>query len=475
MTTALCPRCNDEITVPSRGRPESRVQCPLCLEEMRLEEVLSSVPPMLILLDEADQYEATPAPSKGWSTSASDDAAYEVAGAGSGGHEFLGGGIGAATTTMGAPSASIATGPMRVKKQPNIVAEILKVIVGGVVGITLAVMVLWWLPEGYGQTDILGIGPTIAKYVPQIVPPKFRGETPAGGDGKTSNTNGGNDNEIAMNNNPGKTPGRTLPMPDITPRPTPTPSDPTVLPPDPTDPLNVIDPLTTPPDPDDPLMVKDPLDTPDPTPEPTPESTPEPTPTPDPTPEPTPPADQAADIAKLADTITAAQEAVTAFETADPADVANRRKLGTELFEAAARVGVAAAKLDQRDSAAAEVLDSLPAYMKSISDTPGKVSMLGFLASQRLDSPGEESGIACVGIVKDIRAAGKAFEVQLELTTKDKRPMIIVVKENPQDVAKVEQKVLVAGTVTDDAAKQVKGYEGAQGIVIVAGHLQLVE
>ena len=77
--------------------------------------------------------------------------------------------------------------------------------------------------------------------------------------------------------------------------------------------------------------------------------------------------------------------------------------------------------------------------------------------------------------MKEIRAAGKAFEVVLELASKDKRPMTVVVKEDPQEIAKVDQRVIVAGVLTEDAGALVKGYKGEAGAVVVGGGLVAVE
>jgi len=479
MTIAACPRCHDDITLPTRGRPESRVQCPLCLEEMRLEEVLASIPPALILLDHADQHEPEHETAEGWG--AATEPSYEMAGGAPAKDDYLGGGIGAATTTVGAPSATIAASPPRVKKQPSLVLEGLKVVLGGAFGIGLAIVVLWWLPGGYAK-DIFGVGPMVAKYVPQIVPEPFRtAESPSkkGNPGKGNSSNNGNgerpknSTDIASNlpkipNDPFKVPG--------------TPETPST----PTDPLASTDPAEMPADPNDPLAALNPPDTqpgeetpPEVSPETPVKPNPNKTPTPEPTPEPTPMENPAEVVTKLADDITAGKEALTAFEGVDPAaDRATRQKLGTELFDAAGRVGAAAVHVDARESAAAPVLETLPDYLKSITDTPGKVSMIGFLAGQRLDNvgdPDKEHGIVCIGTVKDIRVAGKGYEMDVVLATKDMRPVVVVTKENPQDAVKVDGKVIIAGEVTEEAAKLVKGYNGAPGMVVVGGYLLPME
>ena len=46
-----CPRCRQQVTVPDRLDPQSRVRCPLCDAEYPLSEAMAEAPPALILVD----------------------------------------------------------------------------------------------------------------------------------------------------------------------------------------------------------------------------------------------------------------------------------------------------------------------------------------------------------------------------------------------------------------------------------------
>jgi hypothetical protein len=48
---STCPRCRLQISLPEKTSPAAQVKCPLCAAEYTLREALDQVPPMLIVLD----------------------------------------------------------------------------------------------------------------------------------------------------------------------------------------------------------------------------------------------------------------------------------------------------------------------------------------------------------------------------------------------------------------------------------------
>ncbi|HMC09767.1 MAG TPA: hypothetical protein VKH44_00695, partial [Pirellulaceae bacterium] len=50
MSTVRCPRCRDEVTVPTRATSRALVRCPLCLEQYLLAEALAGAPPSLVII-----------------------------------------------------------------------------------------------------------------------------------------------------------------------------------------------------------------------------------------------------------------------------------------------------------------------------------------------------------------------------------------------------------------------------------------
>src|SRR5207302_4542335 len=50
MTIVRCPRCRDDVTVPSGATVRALVRCPLCLEQYLLAEALANAPPLLVII-----------------------------------------------------------------------------------------------------------------------------------------------------------------------------------------------------------------------------------------------------------------------------------------------------------------------------------------------------------------------------------------------------------------------------------------
>jgi hypothetical protein len=48
---STCPRCRLQVSLPAKASPAAQVKCPLCSAEYALQEALNEVPPMLIVLD----------------------------------------------------------------------------------------------------------------------------------------------------------------------------------------------------------------------------------------------------------------------------------------------------------------------------------------------------------------------------------------------------------------------------------------
>ena len=72
MTTAFCPECEEKVTLPSASQA-AIVQCPLCEAEFGLAELLESVPPTLIVVDDPEAQCAEDVTSDEQSTESSDD------------------------------------------------------------------------------------------------------------------------------------------------------------------------------------------------------------------------------------------------------------------------------------------------------------------------------------------------------------------------------------------------------------------
>ena len=86
-------------------------------------------------------------------------------------------GRGEATTTPAqARKRKVIRRPQRKPRNP--VIEGLKVILGGLAGLCVAQLALWWLPAKY-RKDPFQLGPQVTEYAPWIVPTTFQGKVAA--------------------------------------------------------------------------------------------------------------------------------------------------------------------------------------------------------------------------------------------------------------------------------------------------------
>lgn len=234
MSTAKCPRCADLVTLPNTNHPQARVQCPLCLEEFELGELLAKLPPPLIIvelppgitlgrkglsagsgdsselglaenallepegvlpsehepLEAALEERSLPASSGAWSISDSGEPTLipqtddedELKLASNEDKPFrFGAPVGESGTASASISGASATSPVGLKgktrpkrKERSPIFEIAKMVLGGVAGIVGANVLLWWLPFGYSK-DMFDLGPKLSKIaaVRWAVPSKY--------------------------------------------------------------------------------------------------------------------------------------------------------------------------------------------------------------------------------------------------------------------------------------------------------------
>jgi hypothetical protein len=217
MSVVACPKCAEKVTLPPKTPPAAKVRCPLCGEHYLLEEAMSSMPPMLEVLELPEGYQ--PATDVDISTAAFLATADRPAVLDDDGGELKleapEGGVAVAddelkplydewgptrstapiheTDTVLTPRELVQTPVRRKKKQVNPLFHMLGTVLGGVLAIPVALMILLWLP-GSWRRDIVPIGPWLGEHAPFLAPADFRkdsSETPiddtsAPADDKTS-------------------------------------------------------------------------------------------------------------------------------------------------------------------------------------------------------------------------------------------------------------------------------------------------
>lgn len=173
MTIVRCPRCRDEVSVPAKATARALVRCPLCLEQYLLAEALANAPPPLIIIGGEVAQDAIEQPAAG-------EAEYQLAG---GIHSA----IAPAPAAVVMPRPSVRSTPRARRPEKSGLILVVNYVVGGVLGLALGLLVLWW---GFRQ-DPLEAGPRVAPYLPWIVPKAFRSGPQSGAtNGATARTAG---------------------------------------------------------------------------------------------------------------------------------------------------------------------------------------------------------------------------------------------------------------------------------------------
>lgn len=155
MNQSKCPRCGDPVRIPADLPEKAIVRCPLCSQEFEFAEMAVTLPPLLLVVSLPEDRPAA-------------------------NFEFLE----LAEKTVVAPS--IAAAPRvggssvssRSRRRPaespwRPIILLAEIAASGVVGIALAVLVLWWLP-GKWHRDPLSLKPVAARYAPWLLPPAHR-------------------------------------------------------------------------------------------------------------------------------------------------------------------------------------------------------------------------------------------------------------------------------------------------------------
>ena len=565
MTTVSCPKCNDQVSVPSSAPRSARVRCPLCQEEYDLADALAQLPPALIIVSAAVTDEPVLAAVGGMDAATGSHIGSELdhgfAGhlEGGSGKEFSTGLLDAAPSREGmvsAPTPSFRSAPRPKRQEKSMVGELVKIVLGGLVGIGLAIVILWWA----AGVD-LGLAPTIAKvsWMKWILPPKFQNNAEKN-PGNNDETKGGLDTATdESKNDKASKPGKLGSDPRFSealknskdPKSTFTNSETSEGKGAEKDPFDTSDPFapekkgsggvgelkiespletepkasTKKPKPAEPKPIEttsaeDPFSLPaeekpatskpakpaepaEPTEEkpaenpsdkpkegkpaeepkeekPASEKPKEETPKEEKPPvkpaEPaeTPTKETPAAAANLSEGIDAANTAAKAFDATDAGDKEARKTAVAALYSAYAGLGRAVEQSNLEDADNAEKLPALRETLAQVANEPVKLNSIGYFAGKKLDAADGDPGILLAGTVKDLKAAGGHFETTLELV-RDKRMVTVISAKNPQDSYKIEDQVLILGSIVRDPKDKIAGYKGEEAVVVKSGHAMVLK
>jgi hypothetical protein len=183
MTMIACPKCAEPVTLPERASRLATVRCPLCQEEFPLAEVLAQLPPALIVVDDP-QPAAAPAAPLGWSGPQEPDELALMPAETVPGFAPLSIETDAARAPASAAPGRRRPGAAAKKRQPkNPVMEGVKIVLGGIAGLVIAQVILWWVGSSQAwpkqRADMFQLAPKVARLLPWVVPERYRSERPA--------------------------------------------------------------------------------------------------------------------------------------------------------------------------------------------------------------------------------------------------------------------------------------------------------
>lgn len=166
MATAFCPECEEEVTLPSASQA-AIVQCPLCDAEFGLAEILESVPPTLLVVDDPAAECTEDVPNDEESTESADVGfSLEALSVQSEGFSID-------DEEAAVHATTIRSSGRRVSKDGGL-RSIIQVIFGGLLALPLAQLALWYWPGG--AQDPLKLGPKLSHpAVKWVVPAEFHG------------------------------------------------------------------------------------------------------------------------------------------------------------------------------------------------------------------------------------------------------------------------------------------------------------
>jgi hypothetical protein len=467
MTIVRCPRCRDELAVPARATSRALVRCPLCLEEYLLAEALSNAPPPLVIIGGEVEQAAIHSPD------AADE--YRLAG-GPFTADVLAAAAPEPTHTAPRPALRTTTRPRR--KEKSGVLLLVNYVGGGVMGLSLGLLVLWW---GF-RRDPLDAGPKVALYVPWLVPAEFRGQPastnpdqPARPSRTISRSNPADarpsDDSATIQNRPAAiNPSAAISgeeLQSLPPLEAPVPSpgaarSPTIEAPILTDPTAQLPTHRVEPANEETLAAAPRPPAPDLT-DLLPENW---------SPFVVTPADDRRfpSVTDLTAAVHSAAAALKRYDDVPKEDAEGRRQAFIEMHTAIGEVG---RLLSYRGPAGADLsqpIGELEQLFLSLAGKKGTLNAARFLTAQSWPELPDGQGFFAAGTVKQIQAAGPLFEMTLESTVRDTTASLpVITVGNPRDLCQPGDELIVVGRLVEQPKLNLPGYGGDQPRVLTAG------
>ncbi len=468
MTVAVCPSCQESVTVPVDATADCVVRCPLCHEEFQLEAFLNQLPPSLIVLDDGSgvqpqqQADASPEP---------DASSSNVLGAFAASRET-------ADSSDSVPAFDFTAGsvaeegdepaqspPRRKRSQKNPTLEVIKIVAGAMLAIPAAQLILWMAP-GDWKRDLLGIGPAVSRVAPWIVPEKFRDR----------GTDTYDDQSLLPEPKRDAASGaRRAARPRV--------SNGSAMPQAGTRQAKTTREESTPPQ--ETLETQDNTEHGSPSGEPTDEAAAAPSANQEAHTPPAPAATASAPtkvlvrgvrdapqytLADLRAALETALQASIAWDTNPDQSDQQRAQLTQRFYESFAHLSEAVTYPPPQDPGTGELVTALSDVLSTFARQPKKLAMIGNQTSAWLDQPARPNqGIFLFGTVKRIKMSGQIFETELELAALQKRTVTVVSRIDPRQTFGAGDRILMLGAIVEQPARNLLGYEGNEPMVVMGG------
>lgn len=207
------------------------MRCPLCSEEYLLDDALKALPPLLVVVDdpESGSSEVLLKPSHVVLVTSVADEAAEIpalvsdeqpdefslqreAPAAAPAFNFESG----SAVSVARPT-SVAARPCARRKESGPIRMLVQTVGGGLMGLIIAQLILWWMPGGWANEnrDPAGLAKKVAKYVPAIVPASLREDVPTAHASQPKNPPATNPPRMQFGAGPGVEDGATKKSTDV--------------------------------------------------------------------------------------------------------------------------------------------------------------------------------------------------------------------------------------------------------------------
>lgn len=528
MTIAHCPVCREQVTVPAGVDGEAVVQCPLCQEEFPLGDVLSQLPPALIVIRSApaaalgaDAGSQEPSPPLPPITVLYDESADEPETAES---EEVHAPAFHFEAAPALPRSSRAARTVRRRSSPGPLRHIIQIVLGGVVGIALAQVILWWIPANLSinNRDLTGLGRKYGNYVPFLVPASIREQ---GENGESVRLARSEPTSESASQEPAarRAARRPSELPELSfaetqpsagdglrteaPRSSGTPDlsstdgaadaglvpRPPALPP--ARPQDELEDVAISPTRESPAAVSDqgavpgkkdveqrpsdagvslPIDVPEV------EAVSPAAAVPQFSTDSLPPSSAAASLpstvspqspsGELKRRFAEALAASDALDAYAGRNVDETRRLAANFYRNLSELGDAVASADPADAQTIGTAEDAAALLRRIAARAERVELIARVTPSWLDNKRPNEGVCLVGKVKSLATRGGAYEAQVELA--DGRRLAVLSRRNPTAALAADSRVLVLGALIDSPAQRIAGYTGdASRAVIEAAYV----